>query len=194
MALDDQFPPSLPAYQSPPQVVDADMTEAVNNGHHGFYDSPNYFFDSSLDPEYAEFASQKPSPSALASGHNAFIAPSTGSSAQGSSSDSPRNSLDSSDDSSGDIPMAGGQRPPGRIPIPADTADERGPAKTSEEPVIGNDLFDFDSAASSPSYPSGPLNANSIKMPIRAAQSNGVHSFGHAPFVGGFNVRIPLFQ
>ena len=186
---DDQFPPSLPAYQSPPQVVDANMTEAVNTGAHDFYDSHNYFFDSDLDPEYAEFASQKPSPPTLTSGHSALIAPSTGSSLQGSSSGSQRNSLDTSDDSLGDIHIEDGQRVPGRIAIPADTADERSSAYSSEERVTGNDFFDFDSAGSSPSHPGGTLNASSIKMPIRAAQ-NG---FGHTSAVSGFSVSVAPF-
>ena len=186
---DDQFPPSLPTYQSTPRVIEADMTEAVSSGQHAYYDSSNFLYDSSMDAEFAEFSSQKPSSTALASSHHTFIAPSAGNSSQESSDTSQRDSFDSADGSSGDVPMENGERAPGRVSIPADATDEQlppagkdGSAKLIDEPMIGDDLFDFDSAASSPSKLVSASNANPIKMPIRSAQPHGLPSFGYGSY------------
>ena len=193
---DDQFPLSLPIYQSPPQVIEADMTEAVSSGQHAYYDSSNFLYDSSMDAEFAEFSSQKPSSTALTSEHPTFGTPSAGNSSHESSSISQRDSFDSADGSSGDLAMENGEQAPGRIAIPADIADEQLPpprkdesANVVDEAMIGSDLFDFDSAASSPSKLTGPSISNPVKMPIRSAQTHTLPSFGYGSSASSFHVR-----
>ena len=194
---EDLFPSSLPTYQSPPHVFDGDMTEAVNNGQHEFYNSPDYFFDAKANAEFMDFTNGN---STVDPG--ALIAQSLRSSPRISSGDSQRSSLGSSDGSLMDVNMQDRERAPGRIPIPAYTFDRPATngdhtgttSKTVEDSVIGNDLFDFDSAASSPALVSREMASNPINLPIRSALNHGNFTFGHAPFAGGFVVRVPPFR
>ena len=193
----DLFPSSLPIYQSPPLVFDSDMTEAVNNDQNAFYSPPEYLFETTANTNFTNFAHGK-----TVAGSGALIAQSLESSPHDSSGDSQRSSMDSSDGSSADIMMGDRERTPGRIPIPADSSDPPiakgnydGIAKPIDELVIGNDLFDFDSAASSPVQASRDMASSGIKMPIRPAPNHIVPPFGYGPFSSGFNsVRLLLLE
>ena len=197
----DIFPPSLPSCASPPQIVDSNMAESVNTNPHDYFETQNYFYNEHVENEYAELASHKPSPNGLPSSASAFIPPSSGSSHNESSSDSQGNTVDSSDSSSADVPLGSRERAPGRIPIPADVSDEptvdhlsANAVDVFDDTMMSNDLFDFDSAATSPTNPSATLASRSARMPIRPAPSAAFHSFGPGSFAGGFNVRrmLPL--
>ena len=185
----DIFPPSLPSCSSPPQIVDLNMAENVNTHPHDYFEAQNYYYNEQVDNEFAELASHKPSSS------RAFIPPSSGSSHNESSSDSQGNTVDSSDTSSADVPLGSRDRAPGRIPIPADVSDEptvnclsANTMNNVEDTMMSNDLFDFDSAATSPTNPSAMPASRSVGMPIRSAPSAAFHSFGPGSFAGGFNV------
>lgn len=192
----DIFPPSLPPCSSPPQILELKMAEAANTNPDDYFDTQNYLYNEHVDNEFAEFASHKPSPDGLPSSSSAFIPPSSASSHNESSSDSQANTLDSSDSSSADVPLGRRERAPGRIPIPADVTDEQtvdylstNAVDTCDDTMMSNDLFDFDSAATSPTNPTTTPASRSAKMPIRPAPNAAFHSFGPGSFAGGFNVR-----
>lgn len=175
---DDHYQSSLPDYCAP-HVVGADMADTLGNDHSNFLDSSEYLLDGVQDNDYAEFIPHKSPPTALMpDATSATVSPS-----QGSSSDSQSNSLDASDSSSGGASMAGKRPVPGRIPIPADGTDEQstphlGPNLPGEDSCIGNELFDFDSAASSPSNIPHHPSTGRLKMPIRSGLNNGPLNFG----------------
>ena len=193
---DDLFPLSLPIYQSPPHVFDADMTEAVNNGQHEFYNSPDYFFDTKANADFTDFAHGKTTadPSAL------VAQPSQGS-PQDSSGESQRSSLDSSDGSSADAIMEDGGRVTGCIAIPADPSNEpttdrirTNTTSFRDDLAMGNDFFDFETAGSSPTQVSRDVTSNPIRMAIRSAPNHGMPPFGYGQFSGVFSVCSICFM
>jgi len=182
----DPFPPSLPNHESPVQIVDPTMTEAMDQGGLDFLDSPGNFFSSA---NYADSPNNKstatgPTPITIPAGPDF----SPESSPQDSSGDSKRNSLESSDSSSMDVDVTNSQ-------IAGATYLGGGPV---DNQANGNDLFDFDSAASSPSpFLSEPkslpsaLPMNAIKMPYRSSPHPGLATgVFRPPFMSGSSVSI----
>ena len=183
--MDDDNPPAyLSGYYSP--HIDGNMADAVGSDHQNFLGSSEFLLDGVQDADYADFIPRKSPPDALTpDATSATISP--------SSSDSQSNSIGASDSSSGDASTASQLQGPGRIPIPADNGDDQdlshaGHIHLKEEPCIGNDLFDFDSAASSPSKISLQPPSLGLKMPIRSGMNNGAVNFGFTPRQASSNV------
>ncbi|KAL9101530.1 MAG: hypothetical protein Q9163_003226 [Psora crenata] len=170
------------------------MTEAVDDSQDDFYSSSSYFLDAKANADFAEFSNDK-----ATADPNTLTAQSFQSSPQDSSGESQRSSLDSSDGSSADAIIDERERAPGRIPIPTGPSDHSTingigthMSRSHDDPMIGNDFFDFDSAASSPSHVSRENASQPIRMPIRSAPTHGMPAFGYGPFSSAYSRRISV--
>lgn len=190
--IHDPFPSSLPTYDPPVRIFDQDatMTQAGDGGS-SFLNSPNAPFGDAVDNYTAATRSksshQDASMLATVSGPKFYQSHSPESSVQNSSTDSKRNSTDGSlgssksDGNGGDVDLAEDDTPaPNGIIIGADPVDD------------GNNFFDFDSAASSPSMPdpkfySKTCQNNRMSMPYRSFQTHG-YANGVGPYAGASRV------
>ncbi|KAG8526261.1 uncharacterized protein KY384_000254 [Bacidia gigantensis] len=155
--------------------------------------SPGYFLDNLL----SDTTSQGASPQVMTANAGDLYDPFRGASTQESSSDSQTNSTNTSDDSSGDVLMSNQVNAPALISIPADYAEQQQPPNTErsrpflqDDPNFGNDFFDFESAASSPTNFNQHLNHNLPKVPIRAAQNNANVEYPRKPIQNNHYLAI----